>query len=1134
MEVAVMFGLSMDGTCEHVIIPPIELTLCPGDIVFITGVSGGGKSTLLKLIGQSLRAIEGEEPIPHQRPGLILSEHLPRLTDASLVDTLAKPEGEAAAEPKPEPADLDRVCHWLSQAGLNDAAVMLRKPDQLSEGQRHRLRLAQAMALAERRPEPWSVLLADEFGSSLDRTTAYALARSVKRWVSRSQPHHYRPGNPATMTRVLAVRDDKPSAGDRFASHQGVPRPVAVLVESLPSLSCRLRDEALGGRYGHLRPKPRSALLMQELRCISRVIVDPRYRGLSLAVRLVRHALATATTRYTEALAVMGRVSPFFERSGMAAYERPPLEPAQRAMDALRHIDVQPHELALPSRIEERIVSQPDARRQWISRELLRWYRTSAGRGAKRSPTLPEPTRTLPLDRLDAHPANSNVMPKALLGKLVSEIDRTGFYPPIIVRPIGERYQILDGHHRVIALKQLGLASVNAVVWRVDDQQALLLLATLNRMRGDDDPRKRAALLTKLRESMGVKEIAQRLPEDSGRVRKLLAIHAAPPSPKAPAPVDQMPAAGYFSGNDQINEAHPLTDSLFDDDKLILDLAHAEHDILSFAKAHRLSLGDLVDWACQAETRRTVAGLCVLADAQTQLLLSRYRLVAATRLIAQATAEDETLSPEQVRKACVDLLKTELSRAAALDQHEDVAEDAAFEALARAIEVGGAFDYLADSYFDRPGDAVVWANRGGGKTMLGAAATLLDLLFKPGIQVRILGGSLQQSEKMYEHLRMLLDQPLLREGGGVLAREPTLRKVILQNGSRVELLSGSQRAVRGTRVQVLRCDEAEEIDRPVWDAAQMVTRSAVCGGRVVPGRIEALSTMHKPAGLMSELTRAENRRLYRWNALDVVAKCPEARPCEGCPIWSDCLGMAKQATGHYPVQDLIDQRRRLSDRLWEAEMLCEKPITLEAVYPTFDPEDIVEEAEPWLAPGKQLGAVWFGGMDFGLRNETVILWGWALWRGPDAILHIAGEYIAKDRTVMANLEAADATAREHGLPGCAEFGVLAVDPAGNQRSGQTGESDVAVLRRAGCTVRTPQARIRLGLEAVIRRIDHGLLRIHPRCKGLIEAMQTYRYDPDRPDNETPLKEGADHACDALRYLVLAFDRGGGRLKRKGY
>jgi hypothetical protein len=129
-----------------------------------------------------------------------------------------------------------------------------------------------------------------------------------------------------------------------------------------------------------------------------------------------------------------------------------------------------------------------------------------------------------------------------------------------------------------------------------------------------------------------------------------------------------------------------MSEPLLNEDRLILDLARAEQDILSFASANNLSLDDLVDWAAKEKTRRTLVGLCVLADAQTQLLLSRYRLVAATRLIGQATAEDETLSAEQVRKACVDLLKTELSRAASLSTQEPEDDDA-FDALAQALSV---------------------------------------------------------------------------------------------------------------------------------------------------------------------------------------------------------------------------------------------------------------------------------------------------------------------------------------------------------------------------------------------------------------------------------------------------------------
>lgn len=200
--------------------------------------------------------------------------------------------------------------------------------------------------------------------------------------------HHYRPGNPATMTRVLAIDDSTPTPADRFLRRDATPRPIAVLVESLPVLSCRLRAAALGGRYGHLRPRPRSALLMREIRCISRVIIDPRRRGLGLAVGLVRHALSTATTRYTEALAVMGRVSPFFDRAGMIAYQRPPLPVDERALAVLRYAGLEPNALASPEALERVINALPTPTFALVTQELTRWYRTAGGRGVKRRPAL--------------------------------------------------------------------------------------------------------------------------------------------------------------------------------------------------------------------------------------------------------------------------------------------------------------------------------------------------------------------------------------------------------------------------------------------------------------------------------------------------------------------------------------------------------------------------------------------------------------------------------------------------------------------------------------------------------------------------------------------------------------------------
>ncbi|MBI1335856.1 MAG: hypothetical protein GC164_02710 [Phycisphaera sp.] len=198
-------------------------------------------------------------------------------------------------------------------------------------------------------------------------------------------------------------------------------------------------------------------------------------------------------------------------------------------------------------------------------------------------------------------------------------------------------------------------------------------------------------------------------------------------------------------------------------------------------------------------------------------------------------------------------------------------------------------DYLSHAFFER-GDCVVWASRGGGKTMLGAVATLLDMLFKPGIQVRVLGGSLEQSSRMHRYLLGLVSLKVVRP---FLFDEPTQRRVTLFNGSSVEVLAQSERAVRGLRVHKLRCDEVELFDRAVWRAAQLVTRSGLCGNVFVRGSIETLSTMHQPFGLMSELTSpGRGVTVFRWCAIDVAERCPSERDCQACNLWKDCGGRA--------------------------------------------------------------------------------------------------------------------------------------------------------------------------------------------------------------------------------------------------
>lgn len=444
-------------------------------------------------------------------------------------------------------------------------------------------------------------------------------------------------------------------------------------------------------------------------------------------------------------------------------------------------------------------------------------------------------------------------------------------------------------------------------------------------------------------------------------------------------------------------------------------------------------------------------------------------------------------------------------------------------------------DYLEWTFFEggphRPGslDAVVWANRGGGKTFLGALATLLDLLFKPGIEVRILGGSMDQSRRMHAHLRRFLNPRLHPDLCELADAKLTDKRLVLGNGSELELLAQSQASVRGTRVQKLRCDEVELFDDDVWEAAQLVTRSKDCAGVEVRGAVECLSTMHRPHGLMHRIVadaRAGRRRLFRWGVADVLGPCGPERSCgveedgvwrAACPLWGECRGRAKErAHGHITIDDAIAMKSRVSLATWEAEMLCLRPRRTDAVLPEFEHATHVRECDP------PEGAPLLAGMDFGYRAPTAVLWAWP---APEGVLWIVDERVESGMVLDDHIGAIkEGRGRRTGWS-VPEW--IGVDPAGRAVSEQTGLSPVQVMRRAGLAVRDRRATVEEGLSTVRARLKPACgsvrLMVHPRCATLIESLERYHYRPDDPADERPVKDGSDHAVDALRYLVINLD-----------
>jgi len=156
---------------ETKILAPIKLTLAKGSFNVITGPSGGGKTTLLRIIaGLEPAHIDGSNQYFQTGLKIGLAFQEPRLLPwRSLRDNLSL----IGISP-------DQTAALLSEMGLTDAADLF--PGQVSLGMARRASLARAYAI-----EP-ELLLLDEPLVSLDESTAQSLRDHLITFWQRQQP----------------------------------------------------------------------------------------------------------------------------------------------------------------------------------------------------------------------------------------------------------------------------------------------------------------------------------------------------------------------------------------------------------------------------------------------------------------------------------------------------------------------------------------------------------------------------------------------------------------------------------------------------------------------------------------------------------------------------------------------------------------------------------------------------------------------------------------------------------------------------------------------------------------------------------------------------------------------------------
>ena len=421
------------------------------------------------------------------------------------------------------------------------------------------------------------------------------------------------------------------------------------------------------------------------------------------------------------------------------------------------------------------------------------------------------------------------------------------------------------------------------------------------------------------------------------------------------------------------------------------------------------------------------------------------------------------------------------------------------------------FDYLAHAFLTpNGGNALVWACRGGSKTMLAAILTVLESVHEPGLETCILGGSRAQSGYMYAYVRSFLQGTHFKHD----VERVTKQKAQLANGSCVTILPASERTVRGVHVPRLRLDEIEEFRDDVFEAAKFLPQST----ETASARVEMLSTLHRPYGIMSDLVAAPEEKgltLFKWCLWEVIQRCHD-RSCSRCPLWEDCQGKAKRSRGYYTIDDAIARKKLVSDEAWQSEMLCLRPSREGLFYKQYD-EDLHVPGEPIpFDPMKEL----YRTFDWGVNGPTVCLWIQVDGDGRTYLIdelyqtQIAVSDMAAEIKRYETMRGYRNVIRSYGDPSGASY-ILEFEKAGIRCQGRREDGGRSNVRFEGFET----------VRRFLKRDEHGhpKLLVSSRCVNTRREFRTYHYPATRfghNPSEEPAKVD-DHAMDALRYFFVS-------------
>lgn len=110
------------------------------------------------------------------------------------------------------------------------------------------------------------------------------------------------------------------------------------------------------------------------------------------------------------------------------------------------------------------------------------------------------------------------------LGELANSIKQNGVLQPIVLRPVGARFELIAGERRWRAAQQAGLLKIPAIIKDVDDEKTLEIALVENLQRADLNPIEEAEAYQQLWQQFGLsqEEIAQRVGKSRASVTNSL------------------------------------------------------------------------------------------------------------------------------------------------------------------------------------------------------------------------------------------------------------------------------------------------------------------------------------------------------------------------------------------------------------------------------------------------------------------------------------------------------------------------------------------------------------------------------------------------------------------------------------